>query len=209
MVTPTHLLDTEICRKVNMNGAKTINTSKSITLLTSKQAAAQLTALKVDFLQAEPEKFGEKEIDPAILIATLAASKEARLRLALIPLLLCHPEFAPTVRQIVPQLLAPAQLVLKCYYTAAQLLQQKYWSRLHALWGDAPLLPDLFCTELGLSTFTSPDHGLHLLAQRHRLLSGRTFNWLGTYEHGAQRLLIHCERKALWQKSTLVKSEPQ
>jgi len=77
--------------------------------------------------------------------------------------------------------------------TAAHLLQQKYWQRLHALFGDSPTLPDLFAAELGLPAFIDPDHGLQRLAERHRQLSGRTINWLGTYEHGAQRLLIHCE----------------
>ncbi|MCB0183192.1 MAG: hypothetical protein KDE31_02950 [Caldilineaceae bacterium] len=143
-----------------------------------------------------------------MLLRQLALSEEARLRLALIPVLLRHPEFAPIVSQVAVQLPASAQLVLKCYYSAAQLLQQKYRQRLHALFGDSPTLPDLFAAELGLPEFTDPDHGLQRLAERHRQLSGRMINWLGTYEHGAQRLLIHCERKALWQKSQPTKSMP-
>lgn len=191
-----------------MSSRQSILSSKQIERLPSAQITAQLAALTVDFLQVDHELAESTEVDPAALIAALATNGEARLRLALIPLLLRHPEFAAIVSQVAAQLLASAQLVLKCYYTAAQLLQQKYRQRLYALFGDSPTLPDLFTAELRLPGFTDPDHGLQQLAERHRQLSGRTINWLGTYEHGAQRLLIHCERKALWQKSQPAKSMP-
>lgn len=189
-----------------MSSHQTVLPFKPVERLTSAQVAAQLAALAVDFLQVDSELVGSTEVNPTELIAALATNAEARLRVALIPLLLRHPEFTSIVRQVADQLPASAQLVLKCYYTAARLLQQKYRQRLHALFGDSPTLPDLFATELGLPALTDPEHGLQQLAERHRQLSGRTINWLGTYEHGAQRLLIHCERKALWQKSQPTKS---
>ena len=162
--------------------------------LTAAQITAQLSALEVNFLQTENSDCGPAKVTQAELIAALATGDEARLRLALIPLLLRHPEFAATVRQVVSQLPAPSQLVLKCYYTAAQFLQQKYHTRLQALFGPLPMLPALFLADLGLSTVVDPAQGLQLLAERHRQLSGRAINWLGTYEHGAERLLLHCER---------------
>ena len=63
------------------------------------------------------------------LIAELAKSNEARLRLALIPLFLKHPEFAAHVRKTATSLNKTARTTLQCYYSAAVCLQQKYRSR--------------------------------------------------------------------------------
>ncbi len=164
-----------------------------IDTLRVNQLVDELNHLGIPFLQRGTARLITKPLEPAILVMQLATSDEARLRLALIPLLLRHPAFAADVLGVVAQLPPAAQVVLKCYYMAAQLLQQKYQQRLHALFGDTMSLPDLFMAELGLPAFVDPEHGLQLLAERHRQLSSRTINWLGTYEHGAQRLLLHCE----------------
>jgi hypothetical protein len=175
-------------------------------LLNANQLIIELDRLGVNFLQGETTAAITAPLTPANVIIQLVMSAEARLRLALIPLLLRHPEFADDIRWVVTQVPPAAQLVIKCYYTAAHLLQQKYQSRLEALFGDSALLPDLFTIELGLPNFSTPNQGLQVLAERHRSLSGRAINWLGTYEHGAQRLLTHGERKLLWQKSQFIKS---
>ena len=175
---------------------------------TADQLVDELNRLEVHFLQGGTGCPVTEPLEPAILLAMLATSNEARLQLALLPLLLRHPDFAHVVCQVAEQLPPPTQVVLKCYYTAAQLLQQKYCMRIQTLFGYSTVLPNLFMAELGLPTFFNPDHGLQMLAERHRLLSGRAINWLGTYEHGAQRLLTHCERRQLWRKSQPIKSEP-
>ena len=174
--------------------------------LSPHQLVTELNRLGVYFLQDETAPVMPAPMTPASLVIQLATSDEARLRLALIPLLLRHPEFVDDVRWVVSQVTPAAQLVIQCYYTAAHLLQQKYWVHLHALFGDFAPLPDLFTTALGLPTFSTSDQGLQMLAERHRILSGRAINWLGTYEHGAQRLLTHYERRQLWQQSPLAKS---
>ena len=179
-----------------------------IDTLSANQLVDELNRLGIHFLQGGTGRLSTAPMEPALLVMKLASSDEARLRLALIPLLLQHPALAHDVRWVVMQLLPAAQVVLKCYYTAAQLLQQKYSIRLQALFGYPTPLPDLFMAELGLSALTTPDQGLQMLAERHRRLSGRAINWLGTYEHGAQRLLTHYERRQLWQKSPSVKSGP-
>ena len=126
---------------------------------------------------------------PVVLLASLAACEEARFRLALIPLLLCHPEFTLHARAALRQMTPAVQTGFKCYYTAAVLLQQKYRERLNALMGNTEPLSDLFSTELGLLGCSNPDDSLRVLADRQRALTGRSINWQGTYEHGAQRLL--------------------
>ncbi|HND49419.1 MAG TPA: hypothetical protein PLL95_12720, partial [Anaerolineales bacterium] len=51
-------------------------------------------------------------------------------------------------------------------------------------------LPDHFSLELGLVPSTDVNENLQELAKRHKELSGRRVNWLGTYQHAAQ----------IWQK---------
>lgn len=167
-------------------------------IITNAQLAAGLEELGVYFLRSDNGAVADSPIAPVTLMARLAASDEARLRLAFIPLLLRHPRlaaYAETARQQVPM---TSQIVFKCYYTAAWLLQQKYQSRLVALTDHWVLLPDLYSDDLALCHFTNPDEGLYQLAERHCLLSGRSINWLGTYEHAAQRWLMHMERRRAW-----------
>lgn len=167
-------------------------------LPTNGQLIDELKILRVDFLQGNHAMTNHSPIAPEILLVSLAMNHEARMRLALIPLLLCHPELAAYVKSAAQQLPALAQLVLKCYYTAAQLLQQKYRERLNVQLGRYTLLPDLFTNELGLPKLDDPQAALQALAQRHRALSGQPINWLGTYEHALERFLLHQERKSRW-----------
>lgn len=170
-------------------------------MFTNDQLVGLLDQWDVHFLAGGSPPIQAQAIHPSQLLAALATSDEARLRLAIIPFLLRHPEIVvelPVMREQLPE---DAQLVLKCYYTAAHLLQQKYRSRLQALFGHAPLLPNLFGNELGLQPLQSIDEQLLALAQAQRTLSGRSLNWLGTYEHGAQRLLRHYEQKQRWHRS--------
>jgi len=153
---------------------------------TGDQLASALHLLGVHFLMGGTnieESFHQK---PAALIAALAESPEARLRLSLIPLFLEHPEFGAHVRSAVQILEGTARLTLQCYYSAAVFLQEKYRSRLNALIGEKSSLPNLFSDELKLKAIGGPDDKLSLLAQRHQALSGEQVNWLGTYQHAAQ-----------------------
>jgi hypothetical protein len=133
---------------------------------------------------------------PPRLIAALAGSKEARLRLALIPLFLEHPEFAAYVRPVAANLNASTRLTLQCYYCAAVWLQQEYQARLESILGSKPSLPDHFSRELGLQqTLNDPEPNLQMLAERHQVLSGEKVNWLGTYRHAAQVWLKGLENR--------------
>jgi hypothetical protein len=137
-------------------------------------------------------------VGPVTLLAALAASDEARFRLALIPLLLRHPVWADYAEAARQQLPMTSQIGFKCYYTAAWLLQQKYQSRLVSFTDCWVLLPDLYSNALRLLPFANPDAGLYQLAERHSILSRRSINWFGTYEHAAQRWLTHMERRRVW-----------
>jgi hypothetical protein len=153
---------------------------------TGDELASALHTLGVDFILGEASAEETYHQRPAVLITALAESKDARLRLALIPLFLDHPEFTAYVQKAAQSLASEARLTLQCYYTAAVLQQQKYSARLKMLIGEKQLLPDLFSQDLGLATTGDPDQRLQLLARRHRALTGAEVNWLGTYQHAVQ-----------------------
>jgi hypothetical protein len=156
------------------------------------QLVSELWARDVRFLMGE-QLTPTPTLDAAHLIASLAQSKEARLRLALIPLFLRHPEFSNEVITADERLSPAGQLYLRFYYTAAVVLQKKYWNRLVKIFGGQIPLPDLFSSKLGVSLDAPPDQALLQLAERHRILSGQFVNWLGTYEHAAEVWLKQME----------------
>jgi hypothetical protein len=164
----------------------------------NERLVMELDGLGVKFLRASRRAEGlppgsSGGLTPAGLLNLLAASQEARLRLAIIPLLLHRPDFATALDEVEP-LTASAGLTLWCYYTAAFYLQQKYRARLARLGAFHGRLPDLFSVDLGLTMCADPDIGLLNLARRHAELSGKPINWLGTYEHAARQWLAALER---------------
>ena len=145
---------------------------------TGDQLAQALHVLGVNFVMVGKSSDESLYTDPARLIAALAQSNEARLRLSLIPLFLEHPEFASQVRKVAKGLAPSARLTLQCYYSAAVWLAKKYL--------PTKDLPDLFSKELNLTPSDRPDENLQALAKRHKELSGSYADWLGTYQHAAQ-----------------------
>lgn len=178
----------------------------SVQQLTSDQIGMHLAALDVHFIQVEHSNNGMPTVEPEHFILSLSVSSESRIRLALIPLLLRHPHYVVHVETAAPQLPYMAQITLKCYYMATYFLQQKYALRLEKLFGSSASLPALFARELAVSVELDFEHGLWTLAERHKQLSGRHINWLGTYEHGATRFLASTEHRRLWLSSQLTKS---
>lgn len=150
--------------------------------ITGDQLTNALRALNVIFILGGQSKDESLRKQPARLIAALAESNEARLRLSLIPLFLEHPEFAAHVRAVAKRLNAKqsARLTLQSYYSAAVWLGRKYQKR------DGISLPDYFSKELNLHPTEDPEENLRALAKRHEELSGARVNWFGTYQHAAQ-----------------------
>ncbi len=140
-----------------------------------------------------------RTFSPAILLSALAADPEARLRMALIPLLLAHPEFAEDVHTAERRLPTECVAVLRCYYTAAHWLQVKHHEELTALMGVQPTLPDFYGDVLGVTGHTSPDSALQALSLRQQQLTGISLNWQGTYEHAAQSWLRFRKQEVRWQ----------
>lgn len=145
---------------------------------TGEQLANALHALGVHFIRGGRQVDESLSNHPARLIAALAQSDEARLRLALIPLFLERPEYASHVRVVATKLDSPAKLTLECYYSATVWLAKKY--QLDSL------LPDHFSKDLALTPGDDVAENLRALAERHAELSGSYVNWLATYQHAEQ-----------------------
>ncbi len=164
----------------------------------SSQLLDVLDTLGVLFLRGGSG--ARRTLAPDALLAALASSPEARIRLALIPLLLAHPEFAQDVHKALQSLSPDAAVILRCYYTAAYCLQEKYRNRLASVCGVQQALPDLFGAEFGLAAQCAPDNALRTLALHQQKLTGREINWIGTYEHAAQSWLRFMEYENRWQQ---------
>jgi hypothetical protein len=169
-------------------------------MTTNATLAASLDQLGVHFIAGQPDARPETAKSPLALLRGLASSNEARLRLALIPLFLKRPEYALHVEETLPILSLTAKHFLRCYYTAAQLLQQKHYQTLTELFGSLAILPSLFERTFNLDSTESPDVRLQQLARQQARLSGLPFNWYGTYEHAYNRLVQHSQRRLQWQR---------
>jgi hypothetical protein len=170
----------------------------SIKTPTDDHLVTELARLGVLFLRTRATQEDTPPLAPATLLAGLATSADARVRLALIPLLLARPDFAESLPDALPGLSAAAQVVLRCYATAAVVLQAQHVPRLHALVGAQPRLRDWFSVELDAPLIGSPDEQLARLATRQRQLSGRSLNWVGTYRHGVESFLRFMEQEQQW-----------
>lgn len=160
--------------------------------------AAELARLGVSWVAVSQNNALESVILPATLLAALASSDEARLRLALIPLLLARPEYTQSALEAAGLVTDQPRNTFICYYTAAMLLQKKHKRRLVQLEIDHEEILDHFGSELGLPQLSNPDDRLKLLAEKQALLSGRPLNWYGTYEHAAARFLRRYELEKIW-----------
>ena len=166
----------------------------------ANRLVTELNRLGVHFVTGgEPEQV-VPSLPSAKLLAGLTTQSEARLRLALIPLLLVHPELTTAVPEALARLSEREQLTLKLFYTAAVILQQCHAEQLRVLLGQYTSLPDRFAAELGIPTVGDCLDRLKQLGEQHQALSGLAINWVGTYRHAADRLLRHLALEGQWSR---------
>lgn len=161
--------------------------------VTNDQLVSELWARDVPFLFGE-QSSPNQQLESTTLIQLLACSDEARVRMALIPLFLRHPELSAEVKKIDGILNRQAQVFLRFYYTAAGILQQKYRKQLDEIFGSQERLPDIFSKLLGVDISQDNTQSLIALSKRHQIASGQTINWLETYEHSAKRFIKYAEK---------------
>jgi hypothetical protein len=161
-----------------------------------ERIVAELKLLDVGYLSRRTPVRAKHVRPPDVLLADLVRQPSARVRSAVIAVLLAHPEYAAAVPAALEQLGPAERLTLQLFYTAAVLLQQEHAVRLRAFVVDR--LPDQFSAELGLLETASPHELLEALGRQHRQRTQARVNWTGTYESVAQHLLRSWELEARW-----------
>jgi hypothetical protein len=166
-----------------------------------EQVVAELAALGINYLSRQSHSPVDNARPPAQLLADLIRQPSARVREAVIALLLSHPEYADSVPAALRDLAPGQQLTLKIFYTAAVWLQQEYMQRLMPYVGSRwCLLPDMFSVEFGLQSGALPAERLVWLGRMQRRKTRVAANWAGTYENVAQKLVRSWEMQAQWNR---------
>jgi len=175
-----------------------ISQSLSPALQKEEELVAELAELGIRYLSRHSIAPPVQTHSPAELIADLTRQPSSRVRAALIPLFLAHPQYAAHVSEAEKSINSEQIITLKFFYTAAMLLQRKHAASFQK--DGAPILPDLFSAELGISG-TNIDEQLHDLGEKHQAASGMRLNWAGSYENAAGHLLRQWELENTWNAS--------
>jgi hypothetical protein len=153
-----------------------------------ERIVAELELLGIRYLSRRTSAQAKRVRPPDALLADLVRQPSARVRAAVIAVLLAHPEYASAVPAALERLGPAERLTLQLFYTAAVLLQQEHAERLRRFMTDRRL-PDRFSAELGLPEMAPPHEQLVALGRQHRQRTQACVNWVGTYESVVQRLL--------------------
>jgi len=163
---------------------------KAKRLVTERESlVAALRKHGVDYLVPTDAKL-EAPIEDEVLLASLAAHEDPRLRQALIALFLLHPELSGLVRRARDRLQGRTACELMAFYTAAVYLQRMWRIRLGQYLPAFIEMPDHFSAELCLPR-TEEEHGkvgLHRLAEWHSTLDLSPRSHLSEYEGVADLL---------------------
>ena len=162
------------------------------------QLIDNVNRIGVHFLVDESDTNSTDILTQAEILAGLATQPDARMRLALIAVLLQRPDFAEYVHQAIAPMVEPNKITLKLYYTAAHYLQIIYATQLMDVLGSHEKLPDCFSEELKIEKEIHATEQLRRLAERHKVITGIHLNWYGTYNHAAQRVITRLKKERTW-----------
>jgi len=162
-----------------------------------ERLVAELELLGIRYLSRYTSDQAERIRPPDVLLADLVRQPSARVRAAVLAVLLAHPEYAEAVPTALQQLGPAERRTLRLFYTAAVLLQQEYAGRLRSFVAGQ-WLPDRFAVDLGLSDAASPRERLAALGRQHRQQTQVYVNWVGTYENVVRCLIRSWELEVQW-----------
>jgi hypothetical protein len=170
-------------------------------LLEEERIVAELEQLGIGYLSRQTPDRAQHVRAPETLLADLVQQPSARVRTAVIAVLLAHPEYAAAVPAALAKLQPAGRMDLRLYYTATMLLQQEYAHCLRSVVGPGwQRLPDLFSAEFGVPAEGPPRERLLHLGRVHHRLTGVAANWAGTYENAARHLIRRWELERQWNR---------
>lgn len=164
-----------------------------------ERVVAELELLGIRYLSRHTSDRAERVRPPDVLLADLVRQPSARVRAAVIAVLLAHPDYAEAVPAALERLRPAERRTLRLFYTAAVLLQQEYAGRLRSF-VTGQWLPDRFAVDLGLPDAASPRERLVTLGRQHRQQTQTYINWVGTYENVVRCLLHSWELEVQWSR---------
>ena len=171
--------------------------SRAASVAEEEELVAELGLLGIRYLSRQSSYQASQVRSPEQLLADLVRQPHARVRTAVIALLLARPEYAEAVPAALDRLTPQDRLTLQSLYTAAVLLQRVHADRLRPLVGQRwRWLPDLLSDQLGLPAVGAPREKLALLDREMRYRTGAAVNWTGTYTGVVETLIRDCERRA-------------
>jgi hypothetical protein len=172
-------------------------------LAEEERLVAELALLGICYLSRQTTYRPANVRSPQALLVDLIRQPSARVRAAVIAVLLSHPEYAEAVPGALEQLGPVERLTLRSFYVASVLLQQQHAHRLrHYMRAGWRWLPDLDRTSIGweLPTEGTPREKLAALGREHRRWTQEMVNWTGTYEQVASQLLRQWELESKWKQ---------
>jgi hypothetical protein len=164
-----------------------------------EKLVAELGILGIRYLSRQSSYCAKQVRPPETLVADLIRQPSARVRSAVIAVLLAHPEYAEAVPAALEQLDREGQLTLRSFYTASVLLQREYADRLGSF-REVRWLPELpqATGDLDLLPHGTPRARLAALGKEHQRRANAAVNWAGTYEQVAGQLLRQWETEMPW-----------
>ena len=167
-------------------------------MMETNQLIENMNRIGVHFLVDASDPGLTHSLTPAALLAGLAAQSDARMRLALIAVLLQRPDYANFAHEALELLYEPQQLPFKLYYTAAYYLQISYANQFYDMLGLYIKLTDYYSEELNIEKDISVEVELRQLAELHKEITGLPLNWYGTYNSAAQRVITRLKKEQAW-----------
>jgi hypothetical protein len=181
-----------------------MNTYPQSHLLTEEEKlVAELDVLGIRYLSRQSSYRASRVRPPETLLADLIRQPSARVRAAVIAVLLSHPEYAEALPAALERLDPEDRLTLRSFYAAAVLLQREHADRLRSFqtgrWQWLPELPQA-TGDLDLPAQGTPRARLTALGKEHQRRARTKVNWTGTYEQVAGQLLRQWEVESRWNR---------
>jgi hypothetical protein len=157
---------------------------------------AELDLLGIGYLSRQSSYQASHVRAPEALLADLVRQPHARVRNAVIAVLLSRPAYAKALPAALRRLSPRERFTLQALYIAAVLLQQAYADDLRPLVGARwRWLPDTLSQDLGVSSEGAPRERLRMLDRELRRRTRTMVNWMGTYEQVVQKLIRTWEKE--------------
>ena len=168
-----------------------------------EELVAELRLLGIRYLSRQVSYEATSVRPPEALLADLVRQPSARVRAAVIAVLLSHPEYADAIPAALARLGPDERLTLRSFYLAAMLLQREHEDRLRAFqvpqWRWLPELAQAM-GDLGLPAEGAPGVKLAALGKEHQRRAKVTVNWTGTYQQVVDQLLRQWELESKWSR---------